>query len=299
MKARSALWPSTATVTTWSPSAWAFCDGRDDGLRPRRAARPCRTGGARPARPWGRRARSRGWSLRPPRPSSRRGHDLRLSSSNDLLPRVRPWRRLDRSLPAGMRIRPNATCTAGGAVRNGPTASATGRERVPRPVRPRAPPDARHHDACLVRARARVVGADTGTGAAWGSRRGWLIGGLVAGEVVLLALIVVAAIVVGRATTGPLIDEDFSSGPGPVLHRLRQLRRPHGRRRRLPGDPQGRWTPPRRPGASSIPPGLPSPSPPRSAEPTRRRLRRRDQLLLERRDRGYLFAARATASGPW
>ena len=24
MKARSALWPSTATVTTWSPSAWAF-----------------------------------------------------------------------------------------------------------------------------------------------------------------------------------------------------------------------------------------------------------------------------------
>ena len=24
MKAMSALWPSTATVTTWSPSAWAF-----------------------------------------------------------------------------------------------------------------------------------------------------------------------------------------------------------------------------------------------------------------------------------
>ena len=48
-----------------------------------------------------------------------------------------------------------------------------------------------------------------------GSRRGWLIGGLVAGGVVLLALIAVAVFVVGRASTGPVIDEDFSSGPGP------------------------------------------------------------------------------------
>jgi hypothetical protein len=47
------------------------------------------------------------------------------------------------------------------------------------------------------------------------SGHGWLIGGLVAGAVVLLALIAVAVIVVGRATTGPVIDEDFSSGPGP------------------------------------------------------------------------------------
>lgn len=46
------------------------------------------------------------------------------------------------------------------------------------------------------------------------SGRGWLIGGLVAGGVVLLTAIVVL-LIAGRAATGNILDEDFSDGPGP------------------------------------------------------------------------------------
>ena len=54
MNARSALWPSTATVTTWSPSAWACSTAAAMASPDRRAASPCRTGAARPGRRWGR-----------------------------------------------------------------------------------------------------------------------------------------------------------------------------------------------------------------------------------------------------
>jgi hypothetical protein len=47
------------------------------------------------------------------------------------------------------------------------------------------------------------------------SRTGWIIGGAVAGGLVLLAIVVVVGVFVLRAATGPIIDEDFESGAGP------------------------------------------------------------------------------------
>ncbi len=46
------------------------------------------------------------------------------------------------------------------------------------------------------------------------SRTGWIIGGAVAGGLVLVALVALAGWFVLRATTGPIIDEDFESGAG-------------------------------------------------------------------------------------
>ncbi|WP_285658768.1 hypothetical protein, partial [Helicobacter bizzozeronii] len=46
------------------------------------------------------------------------------------------------------------------------------------------------------------------------SRTGWIVGGAVAGGLVLLALVVLAGWFVLRSATGPIIDEDFESGAG-------------------------------------------------------------------------------------